>query len=163
MTTRTPRFYYAAPPTSTGSSSTYFASLVEDGLLDPEAVTQDDDPAIQKFGSGQSLAIAGNNQEIMRYRTTFEDAGNTEAAGALIRVPAGPAGDNVASGSRAASGFMLSSEAAEKPNFLAMLQFVDWLYYSDEGLEFAKWGVEGETYTKDGDTRMLAPTSLGRA
>ena len=32
-----------------------------------------------------------------------------------------------------------------------MLQFVDWLYYSDEGLEFAKWGVEGTTYTKDGD------------
>ena len=33
----------------------------------------------------------------------------------LIRVPEGPAGDNVASGSRVASGFMISSKAAEKP------------------------------------------------
>ena len=74
----------------------------------------------------------------------------------LIRVPEGPAGDNVASGSRVASGFMISSEAAEKPYFLALLQFVDWLYYSDSGLEYAKYGVEGTTFTKDGDTRALA-------
>ncbi len=62
----------------------------------------------------------------------------------------------MAGGSRAASGFMLSSEAAENPNFLALLQFADWLYYSDQGLEFAKFGVEGTTFTKDGETRTLA-------
>ena len=63
----------------------------------------------------------------------------------------------MAGGSRAASGFMISSKAAENPNFLALLQFADWLYYSDQGLEFAKFGVEGTTFTKDGDTRTLAP------
>ena len=43
-----------------------------------------------------------------------------------------------------------------------MLQFLDWLYYSDEGLEFAKCGVEGTTFTKDGDDpRARAPTSTG--
>src|SRR5690606_20647037 len=31
-----------------------------------------------------------------------------------------------------------------------------WLYYSDEGIEFAQWGVEGETYTRAEDgTRTL--------
>ena len=25
-----------------------------------------------------------------------------------------------------------------------MMQFIDWLCYSDEGQEFAKWGVEGD-------------------
>lgn len=134
----------------------YFASLVEEGLLDPESVTQDDDTAKQKFGSGQSLAISGNTQEITSYAKTFTDAGNTAAKVHLIRVPEGPAGDNVASGSRVASGFMISSEAAEKPNFLALLQFVDWLYYSDSGLAFAKYGVEGTTFTEDGETRALA-------
>ena len=69
----------------------------------------------------------------------------------MIRVPAGPAGDNFQSGQRLVSGFMLSSEVAESENFLALLQFLDWLYYSDEGLEFAKWGVEGVTYEKEGD------------
>ena len=70
------------------------------------------------------------DRQLLARRST--DAGNTEAKVHLIRVPEGPAGDNVASGSRVASGFMLSSEAAEKPYFLALLQFVDWLYYSDE-------------------------------
>lgn len=149
-------FQYA--PTTEGYKElvTYFASLVEDGLLDPESLTQDDATAIQKFGSGQSLAISGNTQEVTTYKKTFADAGNTEAAVHLIRVPGGPAGDNVASGSRAASGFMMSSKAAENPNFLALLQFADWLYYSDQGLEFAKFGVEGTTFTKDGETRTLA-------
>ncbi len=133
----------------------YFAGLVADGLLDPESITQDDDTAIQKFTSGESLTISGNTQEITTYRTSFTDAG-TDATLRLLRVPSGPAGDNVSAGSRTGPGFMLSAKAAENPNFLALLQFVDWLYYSDEGIEFAKWGVEGTTYTKDGDTRTLA-------
>lgn len=135
----------------------YYAGLVADGLLDPEAVTQDDDQAQQKLGSGQALAIGANDQEILRYRTTFEELG-TDADVRLIRVPAGPAGDNLAAGGRLVNGLMISSEAAESEHFVAMLQFIDWLFYSDEGLEFAKWGVEGVTYTLEGDTRVLAET-----
>src|SRR5690606_18921838 len=63
----------------------------------------------------------------------------------------------IASGGRLESGLMVSSEAAEQDHFVALLQLVDWLYYSDEGLEFAKWGVEGVTYEKAEDgTRTLA-------
>lgn len=129
---------------------TYFASLVEEGLLDPEALTQDDDQARQKFGAGQAMAIGTNDQTMIEYRTALEESA-TDAEIYQIRVPAGPAGDNFQFGQRLVSGFMLSSRVAESENFLALLQFLDWLYYSDEGLEFAKWGVEGETYTKDAD------------
>ena len=149
-------FEYAAATEGYRQLVEYFASLVADGLLDPESVTQDDETAIQKFTSGQSLAISGNTQEITTYRTSLADAG-TEATLHLLRVPSGPAGDKVSSGSRRSSGFMLSADAAKQPHFLALLQFADWLYYSDEGLEFAKWGVEGTTYTKDGDVRTIDP------
>ncbi len=54
---------------------------------------------------------------------------------------------------------MISSKALNSPNFTAMMQFVDWLWYSDAGQTFAKWGVEGTTY--DGSvangTFKLAP------
>ena len=133
----------------------YYAGLVADGLLDPEAITQDDDQAQQKLSSGQAFAIGANDQEILRYRDTFAELGN-EADVRLIRVPAGPGGDNLAAGGRLVNGLMISSDAAESEHFVAMLQLIDWLFYSDEGLEFAKWGVEGETYTRDGDTRVLA-------
>jgi len=125
--------------------------------MDPESLTQLDDQSIAKFGSGQSLAIATNDQEILRLRSTIDELGNDGAEVEMIRVPAGPAGDLLPSGGRLVSGLMLSSKAAESDHFKALLQFVDWLYYSDEGLEFAKWGVEGETFTKEADgTRVLA-------
>lgn len=135
----------------------YYAGLVADGLLDPEAITQDDDQAQQKLGSGAAFGIGANDQEILRYRTTFEELGTTGADVKLLRVPAGPAGDYLGSGGRLVNGLMISADAAESDHFIAMLQFIDWLYYSDEGLEFAKWGVEGTTYTKaDDGTRTLA-------
>ncbi|WP_426592558.1 extracellular solute-binding protein [Cellulomonas sp. McL0617] len=151
------KFEYA--PTTPGYKQLvqYFADLVSKGLLDPESVTQSDDQAKQKFGTGQSLSIAGNTQEVTSYRTAFTQAGNTDATVHLIRVPSGPGGDNVAAGGRVASGFMISAKAASQPNFLATLQFADWLYFSDEGLEFAKWGVAGTTFDKDASgTRTLA-------
>lgn len=133
----------------------YYAGLVADGLLDPEALTQTDDQAQQKLSSGGAMAIGANDQEILRYRDTLEELG-TEGDVRLIRVPAGPGGDNVAAGGRLVNGLMISADAAENDDFVAMLQFIDWLFYSDEGLEFAKWGVEGETFTREGDQRVLA-------
>lgn len=137
----------------------YFAGLVADGLLDPESVSQDDDTALAKFNSGQAAAIGVNDQENLNYRRTMEETGLTEAAVRQIVVPAGPAGDNLAGGTRFESGIVFSADAAENDNFVAMLQFVDWLYYSDEGLEFAKWGIEGETFTKDADGTSAVPRS----
>src|SRR5690606_32289486 len=132
---------------------TYAHGLVEQGLLDPE-VTQSDDQAVQKFGSGDAAAISGNTQVIAEYRTKLADAG-VDAPIRLITIPDGPYGSYLA-GSQLSSGLMLSSEVADSPNLLALLQFLDWLYYSDEGIEFAQWGVEGETYTRAEDgTRTL--------
>jgi putative aldouronate transport system substrate-binding protein len=67
---------------------------------------------------------------------------------AKIAVPIGPTGP-VKQGSRLENGVMISSKAKGSKNFVAMMQFMDWLWYSDEGQVFAKWGVEGTTYVKD--------------
>ncbi|MEV3939201.1 sugar ABC transporter substrate-binding protein [Glycomyces sp. NPDC049804] len=132
----------------------YAASLVEEGLLDPE-ITQNDDQAIQKFISGKSAAISGNTQTLVEYRTKFADAGKGDVPIRLISLPAGPNGSMLPAG-RFTSGILIGAKAAEQPYFKALLQFVDWLYYSDEGLEFAQWGVEGETFTRGADgTRAL--------
>jgi len=129
---------------------TYFNGLVADGLLDPESLTQDDDPAIQKFISGESAAIGTNDQTVMDYRNAFAEAGNTDAEVYQIRVPAGPAGDILA-GSRFESGVVLNADLADSEYLVAVLQFVDWLYFSDNGLEFAKWGIEGTTFERAAD------------
>lgn len=135
--------------TSDGYKSmvTYLAGLVSSGLLDPE-ITQDDDLAIQKFINGQSATISCNTQTITSdLRDKAADAGKTVNTHLMV-IPGGPAG-HVIAGSRLAQGIVLNADVAKKPYFLALLQFVDWLFYSDEGIEFAVWGTQGETYSKD--------------
>lgn len=139
----------------------YFAGLVEDGLLDVESVSQDDDTAMQKFASGQSAVIAANEEELQLYRSAFEEAGNEDAVVTMIPVPAGPAGNYVGSGGRFDVGLTISSETRDNDDFVAMLQFVDWLYYSDEGLEFATWGVEGETFEVEADGERTLAEDVG--
>ena len=69
-------------------------------------------------------------------------------------------------GTRLENGIMISKKARDSKNFVAMMQFIDWLWYSDEGQLFAKWGVEGTTYTKAASTTAPSsspPTSTGPA
>ncbi|WP_156761614.1 extracellular solute-binding protein [Microbacterium karelineae] len=136
---------------------TYFHGLVEDGLLDPEGATQDDDSAKAKFTTGKAAAIGSNSQEITTYRQGLAETGNDDAVVRNIVVPGGPAGDTMdaTTGGRFESGIAIAASAADKPYFKALLQYVDWQYYGDSGLEFAQWGVEGETYTVDGGERAL--------
>ena len=133
---------------------TYAAGLVSSGVLDPE-ITQNDDQATQKFINGQSAAISGNTQEITAYRPKAKDAGKSIDMHMIV-LPDGPAG-NYLPGGRLSSGLMVSAAAAKDPHFKALLQYIDWQYYSDQGIEFAQWGVEGTTYTKGSDgSRKLA-------
>ncbi|MEV4840671.1 extracellular solute-binding protein [Nonomuraea sp. NPDC049486] len=126
----------------------YLHKLVQEKLIDPESFTQQDEQAKQKFTSGKSFVISTNAQSLINdYRGPLEKT--VEGAKvAKIPVPMGPVGDYKI-GTRLENGIMISSKAKDNPNFVAMMQFIDWLWYSDEGQEFAKWGVEGTTYTKD--------------
>ncbi|TXK41185.1 extracellular solute-binding protein [Nonomuraea sp. C10] len=126
----------------------YLHKLVQEKLIDPESFTQQDEQAKQKFTSGKSFVISTNAQSLINdYRGPLEKT--VEGAKVTkIPVPMGPVGDYKI-GTRLENGIMISSKAKDNPNFVAMMQFIDWLWYSDQGQEFAKWGVEGTTYTKD--------------
>jgi putative aldouronate transport system substrate-binding protein len=134
----------------------YFHKLVAEGLMDPESFTQKDDAAIQKFAAGKSFAISSNAQNIVNdYRPNI--AKIPGATVAKIPLPAGPKGD-VIRGTRLENGLMVSAKLAQSDKFVATMQFIDWLWYSDEAQEFTKWGVPGTTYDKDAaGKRTLKP------
>lgn len=126
----------------------YVHTLVQEKLLDPESFTQTDDQAEAKFTSGKSFVISTNAQELVNtYRPGLAKS-VPDAKIVKIPVPIGPAGE-VKVGLRLENGLMISSKARDSEHFVALMQFVDWLFYSDEGQVFAKWGVEGVTYTRD--------------
>ena len=135
----------------------YLRKIVDGNLLDPESFTQTDDQAVQKLLAEKSYVISANPQELVQnYRYNL----GKQVKGAkieMVPVPLGPAGPVVLDGTRMENGVMISSEALKSDTFVAMMQFVDWLWYSDEGQKFCKWGVEGVTYTESGGKYRLKP------
>ncbi|MFI7434933.1 ABC transporter substrate-binding protein [Micromonospora haikouensis] len=126
----------------------YLNKLVTEGLLDPESFTQSDEAARQKLANGKSFVITSNAQTLVNdYRP---DLAKTIPGAKLVNIPlpVGPAGE-INPASRLENGVMISKKARDSKNFVAMMQFIDWLYYSDAGQEFAKWGIEGTTFVKD--------------
>ncbi|MFI5797595.1 extracellular solute-binding protein [Streptomyces sp. NPDC051677] len=135
----------------------YLRKLVAEKLMDPESFTQTDDDAVQKLLGEKSFAISANPQELVQnYRYNLEK----QVKGAkieMVPVPLGPAGPVVIGGARLENGVMISTKALKSDTFVAMMQFVDWLWYSDEGQRLSKWGVQGVTYTQSGSQYTLEP------
>lgn len=151
------QFVYTGATDEYKAMVTLLNSWVSQKLLDPASFTQSDAQAEQKFANSQSFVISANAQEVVN--TYQKDLAKVAGATVVkIPVPIGPAGA-VNVGSRLENGVMISSSARKSPNFVAMMQFLDWLYYSDAGKLYAKWGVKGETYTGsvDDGTFKLAP------
>jgi putative aldouronate transport system substrate-binding protein len=135
----------------------FLNTMYNQKLIDPESFTQADTVAEQKFGQGKSFVIMTNAQELVN---TLQPAivKVPGAAVAKVPVPMGPTGATVI-GTRLENGMMVSTKALSSKNFVAMMQFIDWLWYSDAGETFARWGIKGQTYdgsVADG-TFHLAP------
>ena len=153
-------FVYAATNDGYKDMVEYFHGLVEDGLLDTESFTAANDGSgtvTEKFAAGQVFAASGANGTVNDFSTALDATvgkGNYEVV--QIAPPGGEAGQ-VVEPRNFWNGFMLTAEAKNHPNFIAMLQFLDWLYYSPEARDLLRWGVEGETYTKTDGKYTLNP------
>lgn len=148
-------FYFADTTQDYKDFLTYFHKLYEEGILDPETFTQDSTQAQAKFFRGDSYVLASNYQILSdiqsQNKMQVEDAELY-----FMTTPSGPKGNLKLSSAagRLENGIMISKNALDElgeKDFIKMLRFIDWLWYSDEGHELCQWGVEGETYTKDAE------------
>lgn len=127
---------------------TYFAELTADGLLDVEALTQDDQAAQSKLANLDAFVSSGNVGTINMVNESMEELhGEGEYEFDRIPILEGPAGRRLTD-SNFHNGIMLNANLAERDDFLAILQFLDWFHYSDEGSIFTNWGVEGVTFER---------------
>jgi putative aldouronate transport system substrate-binding protein len=140
------KFVYSGSMEQYRQTLEYVHTLVKEGLLDPESFTQTDDVARQKFATGKSFLISANAQTLVN-EARKDIAKLPGAKVAKLILPIGPAGATLPGHTRLENGIMISKKALESKNFVAMMQFIDWLWYSDAGLMFSKWGIEGQTYT----------------
>ncbi|WP_422116233.1 extracellular solute-binding protein [Brachybacterium sp. UNK5269] len=158
---------YAATTDEYRSMIEYYRTLVAEGLLDPETLTAANDGSgaggvVEKFAQETCFAASGSSGTAIEFAQGMDaTVGRGNYSLQLIPPPAGPAG-NIMGPRNFWHGFMLNSQIAESENFLAILQFLDWLYFNPQAREMLRWGIEGETYTKaeDGTIELTEGHSL---
>ena len=147
---------YAATTVEYREMVEYFRMLVEEGLLDTETLTASNDGSgagdvVEKFANETCFAASGSSGTAIEFAQALDATlGRDNYEVRLIPPPAGPAG-TIMGPRNFWHGFMLNAELADSENFLAILQFLDWLYFNPEAREMLRWGLEGETYTKGPD------------
>lgn len=134
--------------------------LVSEKILDPETWTQDDNVADGKFFRGETVLSTTNRATFTVQLDGLKSQlgeGNYSTYMAVL-----PKGTNnyQSEKSRLECGVCISSAAKKnmsEDEFLRLMRFVDWLWYSEEGLTLTKWGLEGNTYEKTADGYQLTP------
>src|SRR5699024_684087 len=149
-------YVYAATTDEYKQSVEVFRTLFEEGLLGGESPTASNDGSgaagvDEKFAIATCFAASGCTVTALEVAQALSETvgeGNHDVA--LIPPPAGPAGENIEP-RNFWHGFMLSAQITQSENFLATLQFVDWLYFNPEARDMLRWGEKDVHFTKADD------------
>lgn len=150
----TKQFYFAAATDNMKAFLTLVNKMVAGGILDPETFTQDDTTATNKFYNGKTAVISINRGQYATWISGLNTGigeGNYEAYYAMTPVALNK---YTAESTRLENGVMIARRALDElgeAEFIKMLRFVDWLWYSSEAYTLYKWGPEGETWHYETD------------
>lgn len=132
----------------------YYQMLYAEGILDPEYVTSNWEVKEDKFYSGRVAVIMGTAGPVVEiYKTKMAEA-NPGADLALLDPPDGLEAVNVAKEDR---GYAIHAMSENKEAAFAVLDFLA----SPEGQFIDRMGVEGEHYTRNGDSFEVLPAMGG--
>ncbi|WP_010271559.1 extracellular solute-binding protein [Paenibacillus senegalensis] len=132
----------------------FFHKLYAEGLLDPEMADPiDGDRWSQKLATGKSFATYAYYDQI----GGVENAATEEGFKLQMYPPlAGPKGAHHQPKSSTGGGVLFPKKTAERPDFERLVRTIDEIFFSEEGAKLWALGVEGETYTMEGDTIKYA-------
>ncbi len=122
-------------------------SYIKDGILDPETFTQSDDVANNKFYNGKTVIKSTNRSTMAGDIQSLKNI-NPDASAYVTAYPSGT-NKNLAEANRLECGVMIATKALDElgeVEFVKLMRFVDWMFYSKEAYTLCKWGVEGETW-----------------
>ena len=128
----------------------FIHKLYAEGLLDPEqAAPIDNDTWATKMATGASMATYAYYDQIGGVEHASEIEGFK-----LQMYPSleGPAGAHHQPKSKTGKGILFPIETASRPDFEQLVRAIDEMFFSEECSTIWCLGVEGVTYTMDGDT-----------
>ena len=153
----TKEWYFAPTSEQYNTLLTYLNKLYRAGCLDPEAFTQDSSLFKQKILTNKYFVVpVFGYGSCVGYNKELREAGVENANFELLYPLAGP--DNIRKGkptSKYGGGLAISATVAKRKDFDKFLEFIDWMYYSEEAAILTTAGIENVTYTKSGDDYVL--------
>lgn len=139
----------------------YLYKLQKEGLLDPEAFTQSTAQWEQKIANSTSFV----NYQYFVSIPTMEENGRKASNNPDFKLePVMPlSGPNGGKGyfypmNRVSFLNLSPSSIAKKPYFESFLKLVDYLYYSQEGIDLFSWGIQGKTYSIENGAKQITKT-----
>jgi putative aldouronate transport system substrate-binding protein len=155
----TGKLEYAGVSDDYKSMVEFFHGLVKEGLLDTESfVASSNDSAgmtvKEKMAKSKVFAASGSNATVAEFATVLDETVGAGKYKLLEIAPPGGVAGQVVEPRNFWNGFLLNSKVKDSPNFLATLQFLDWLYYNPDAREMLRWGIKDETYTKSSDGKI---------
>lgn len=146
---KTKEWYYAPTSDRYKQLLTFMRSMYDDGCLDPEAFTQDSSQWGQKVSNSQYFVFPSNSgpSEAKSQEKKLKELGIEDAKCTALLPLEGPTGIRaVKPSSKNQGGMAMPASVAKKSSFDKIMEFCDWLYYSEEGALLTTIGVEGVTY-----------------
>ncbi len=140
---------------------TTLAKWYDEGLLDPEmAEPIDGDRWTQKLANGDSMATYAY----------YDQIGGVEAASTIEGINfnmypplEGTEGAHHQEKSKTGTGIMFPASTAERDDFEQVVRKVDEIFFGEENAKIWCLGVEGESYTMDGDTIVYSDDLVNSA
>ncbi len=143
---------------------TFLHRLYAEGLLDPE-MTQDDASTTLKLATGASMAVYAFYDQI----GGWEQASEIEGIHLALYPPlAGPSGAHHMPKARFMNGIVFPVKTTQREDFEQVVRRIDEIFFSEEASRVWCLGIEGETYTMDGDRVVFkdeilnAPEGIGK-
>lgn len=136
---------------------TYMNKLYNAGCIDPEAFTQDSGQFKQKVLTNKYFIVPTFGQSTVdNYASELRGLGEASAEFETLYPLAGPTG--IRKGKpcgKYVGGIAMPASVSKRSDFNELMEFVDWLYYSEEAALLTTIGVEGVTYTNNNDMYTL--------
>ncbi len=129
----------------------FMNKMVKEELYDPETFIKTGDQIVEGLSTGKTFMSISNINETIEWNEFGKESVGEEFNFTQFLPPMGIKGNQGKRSGRLEAGFIIPKTTEESGKLDEVIEFLDWLYYSEEAEELVYWGVEGETFKKNSD------------
>ncbi|MGL1891860.1 MAG: extracellular solute-binding protein [Spirochaetaceae bacterium] len=136
---------------------TFLNKCYEAGVLDQGTFNQSNEDFMEKIQTGKALVtVTWITSGFDKWNKQLKVNGFENAELRALPVMESTVGlKSLPAVNKFRKGLALSATVVDKPYFEDLIKFLDWVIYSEDGMELTTWGEEGITYEKNNNIKTF--------